>query len=165
MVGGVEGVFHEIGRGAKDHVAGGEHGAEKDVDAAGRAAGEQQVARGHGHALLLGQMLGQGGAHLGVAGVRHVAQGEGLIHLAGQFGQALADHGRRRQVRVAEREVADRVFAELFLKLQALLENLANPGPARQILLHLLGDQLHGPPSSEKCIREPSHQTRTVAIW
>ena len=143
VVGDVEAVFHKV-RGKGEHFfAGVEHGAQKGVEHACRAAAENDVFRRYMRALLLAQVGGQLFARPGVAAVGHVAKGERFTRMLGKGGQALGHSGRSGQVGVAEAEVIDLVRAITGLKLSPGFEHAAYPGCVFKIAGNAVGKNRH----------------------
>ena len=104
-----------------------EHGAQKGVEHACRAAAENDVFRRYMRALLLAQVGGQLFARPGVAAVGHVAKGERFTRMLGKGGQALGHSGRSGQVGIAEAEVAHGVVAVFLAQFDAGLKHAPDP--------------------------------------
>ena len=117
--------------------------AEHDVQPAGGAARDDHLLGGERHLLLLGQVLGQALARGGQSRVGHVAQGQGLIHRVGQTPERAADLGHRRQIGIAQREIADLVGPVFLLELDPGLEHPPNPGGVLEDVTDLCADHLH----------------------
>ena len=126
MVVEVEVVLDKVGGEQDDLLAGVEQGLEDDVEAAGGAAGHQHVTPGDGHPLLGRHPCRQGLPHPGVAAVRHVAVGARAL-VDGDPADDLGELRRRRQIGVAEAEIADIVRPEFGLHSCPFLEHLADP--------------------------------------
>ena len=69
----IEPVFHETGFGGQHFIAGVEEGLQDHVQRPGGAAGHDDFIASDGRSLLAGEVVGDGDAHLGIAGLGHVA--------------------------------------------------------------------------------------------
>ena len=132
----VETVFHKVGGGDKDFVAGFEDGAEEGDEGAGGTDGGNDVLGLEGNALFAGEFGGKAGAELGEAGVGHVAQAAGADGVVGEGAEGVAGLFGRGNVGVAEGEVEDVVSTAGLAKFVAGLEHLPDPGS----IVHGRGD-------------------------
>ena len=124
----VEAVFDEVGGRAEDFAAGFERGAEHGVQAAGGAAGHDDVRGVDLRGLFLRDLARESGAGVRESGVRHVADGVGLVGGLREIEERCLHFGRRGHVRVAEAEIVDLVVAVFLLEFDARLEHSADPG-------------------------------------
>ena len=137
MIGDVEPVLREARHQHNDFVAGIEDRLENHVASARGTDRHEDIFGGELQAGLPAQLLGDGLAHLRVAGIGHVAMRTGTA--AGDNPPQRFEYSRWRfHIRIAEREIEDRVGAALALQAHAFLEHAANPGG----VFKLLGDGL-----------------------
>ena len=127
VVADVEAVFDEIRRGAEDFLAGREDGAEEGVETAGGTDRQNQMLLADGDALLFRQIFRKCLADIVIACIGHVAEAGWFVGIDGHLLDAVDDGFGRREVRIAEREVADGLFAVFLLELDARFEHAADP--------------------------------------
>ena len=138
----VETVFHKVGGGDEDFVAGFEDGAEEGDEGAGGTNGGDDVLGLEGNALFAGEFGGKAGAELGEAGVGHVAQAAGADGIVGEGAEGVAGLLGRGDVGIAEGEVKDVVSAAGLAELVASLEHLPDPGSIVHCRGNFGGNQL-----------------------
>ncbi len=120
-------IFHEIRRRGQDFVARLDDGAEETHERARRAHRQNDILCRKLRLLLFRQPGGQRGPHFRYAGVGAVPQPERTHGLRGDFPQRVRRLGRRRHVRIPEREIAYGIRTVNLLQFDPLLEHLADP--------------------------------------
>ena len=127
VVADVEAVFDEIRRGAEDFFTGREDGAEEGVETAGGADRQNQMLLADGDALLFRQIFRKCLADIIIACIGHIAETGRLVGVDGHLLDAVDDGFWRREIGIAEGEVANGLFAVFLLQFDARLEHAANP--------------------------------------
>ena len=139
----VRAILDEIRCWDDDFVARFNHRTEEAYHRPGGADGHHDVLGGDGRLLLFGQEGRHRLAYFWNACVGTVAESERLHRAFGNFRKHLFRLGRRWHVRIAEREVAYGVFAELPLELESPFKHLADEARRAHRALYLVCYELH----------------------
>ena len=127
MIVGVEAILDKAGCRCQHLVTRVQQGLEDDVEGTGSPTGHDDLIARYGDPLFFGQVIGNGNAHLRVAGLGHIAvvADPARIH---RIAQDLVEGVRWRQVGITQAEIKDPLHTVFGLEPGTRFKHLANPG-------------------------------------